>query len=77
MFLTLQLSDQDTQLLQMALYEYINARSPAKEYVEKRYPLGEFISEAWQENKLKSVRNRVEDAIALRSRLFEDPNRQS
>ncbi len=75
--MTIELDDDQVQLLQMALSEYIAHRDrPSVEaYVASRYS-AEYHSEEWRNNKTKDVYKRILQAENLRNKLFEVPNDQ-
>lgn len=53
----------------MALYEYINIRTPVELYVEKRYA---HMDDAFRKRKINSVYQNIEIAQAERSRLLDE-----
>jgi cytidylate kinase len=71
MTLSLELDQDDIQLLQAALYEYINARlrPRVEDYVATRYA-GDEYGDEWRTQKVKSVASNIERANTIRKLLF-------
>ena len=70
--LNLILNEDEIQLLQMALQEYIEARKrpTVKRYVEQRYPESDYPVE-FRRRKLLDVQRRIVLASDVRERLFQ------
>lgn len=64
----LKLTDDEVQLLQGALWEYMRARE--NNYIDRRYPLSEGYTENFRMEKEKSVAKNMGVAYELRKRLF-------
>lgn len=65
----LALCDEELQILQMALSEYVGVRTPVPAYIEKRYPSKDY-PESFRKMKLLDVEKRIVAAEELRNRLF-------
>jgi len=65
----IQISDDEAQLVQSALYEYIGQRGrTVQEYIDRRYPVG-IYSDDFRAQKVKDVQARLVKAEALRDRI--------
>lgn len=68
----LSLNQVEKELLQAALYEYIDFRGPTvEEYVNRRYPMSDGYTADFLAGKLKRVESNLDIARSLRDRLFE------
>lgn len=69
--MTLELTEDERHLLQMALYEYVHCsgRDQPDEYMKKRYPKEEGYTNEFLKSKNEDVRKRVCLALQLREKL--------
>ncbi len=70
--LTLELSSDEVQLLQMALYEYVMVRcaGDVDKYVAERYPKSEGYTDNFINSKKETVKKFIKLANGLRAQTF-------